>query len=353
MEREILISETKIKINLKKYWYILLFTLLIGSVLGICLNKHVKNTKKELKYYQAVVDFSIHWDEIAQKEEELIVRLNLINSLDVYMKSNDIIEELNKRLLNQKYEALGDNDSYELTIETDQYMSLLVNGVNDYERTKYIGDQLTDILLSRLELKKNELQYEKMGDLVIYEARKIDSGALVKTNKKAQQEDDVVSNGYTTMLLFVIAGLVVGFGIIIVLTIRDPYIHSYTDVPIELTYLGHITANNQNDENELILKVLTNRCKKNNIKKLVILGIDNVLLESVVNQIKENEQDIKAFNYAESKYRNDDLCEIMDADGIILVITAGHNKITELISLKNVLDVAQCNVLGYVLQMTI
>lgn len=355
MEKEVIISNGKIKANLKKYWYIPFLLFILGVSIA-AFSGFKKERMDKTQYFQAVVNFELDWNTKSETEEKVNIRLNLLNGIQSKMTSNEVIREVNQKLEKKNYNLLGEGDDIKIDLKTEQYFSLVVSGKNDVERTKYITEQLSEVLAEKMESELDISRCRTSGNIVIYKASYNSLGELEHSFQEIQEDEEIEENsGYSKeidkkMLLLPILALVLGFAVIAFFIIKDQRIYSEMEMPEQLLCIGRIREGG--DEINMLAMPLLSRCRKNhwNSVNFVAVGdINSMQIDLITTYMKENGLDVKCIGHFMQKAY--EVKDVISADGIILVVEIGYDKNNELDLILHALSVAQINIIGYIMKM--
>lgn len=426
---EIVITFRKIHDNFTRYWWICIITggLAILSVIGLTLKEYNKGQNllsKEDNKYQAVTMVymepeNLQWKVYLENEETFLEKkeeeaLNQIaesysasvelsksqiknnieqwywskNSQLMYdcmalLKSNKIAKQINSKLEAnhmKPYDIIL--DEIKMTIlDNSRCYTLTVRGENK-KRVELIANVATEILITEAKDVLN-IQNSKIIDKAVVN--------LYRQTGDAEQPYEIITEGTLNAskygklslksfiskkkLLLIITGILLGAGIIFVFVLLDQKVHTKEEMTayFGIPFLGSIKKSRNKPECELIATIISNKCKKEGYKTLVISSPDknedvDFLVEAISEVGKQEFSEVISLKATEVNQEikvDDNKLVVIGTENLgfnansvriaskvcqmVLVVRENCDERKKIEQAVNNAKAAECNILGYVL----
>ena len=360
-----IISNKKIIATLKKVWIksiaIIVCAVILSAVIGVIQYKQEKigvyTTNPQ--YYHGYIYVSANWDDEPQLDDASIENMyekyavqsyieqkhnDIINETRMLLYEDEIKAELNKRLEENEYDLLNAEDVFNITVGSARYFIMTVDSKSSEERTKYLIEQATDIVIKeamdRFGLANCELQpsetYPEKKDGTLY--KKID----IITTK--QSMFTAIKSASTTKNIMMV-GIAAVVLIIIVSILKDKKLYDKTEIE---PYIGAKCLYDTSSNKSIAISIIEAKCKANQINNLSIISCDNIkqnnglVVMGILDELKGSGMAIDLCQNAK------DMSKVLDNDGAILVVQKEIDKGIDIYNVMQTLKTAEVNVLGYI-----
>lgn len=366
--------------SFKKYWYILLICIIAGicvSVVG-CIRVPKELERSEVyktsgnAYFQKVAYVNVNWgDPEPQKqattaiEEFMLLQednaksehyRDVLENCRNLFSYGDIRKELDDVLKSKGYNPLGANDNISFSYTSEEYFFITLNCQCSIDRINYLLEQLTNIIMreGQERLGLGECTVAAYSD--VYISQKSSTTGFVRSNRRASEWIDeanksVIVNGTSVdikgIVVILAAAIVAGLVIIAFICVADKTVVSEIELASigDSLLLGSIDSEDNTSANEL-LKV---RCENSNKKNLAVLTItdsaDSVKeIDDFCKILKESGLMADLYNGCDNIRHS--LTKINKNDGAIIAVIKNNTKRDSVITIENILQLAEIPIVG-------
>ena len=364
-----IISNRKIVSVLKRTWLKCLIVIVLAAVISVAAGvvqykqgKIGSYTTKALYYHGYIYvyanwqDENIVYDSQEQSayEQYAIQRYieqkhtNIIDETRMLLYEDEIKNELNKRLESADYDNLMAEDSFNITTGSGRYFIITVDSKSTEERTRYLVEQAADIVLKeareRFDLAECTMQpsetYPEKKDNNTY--KRIDITTVQKSMPSA------VLSAKTTKYIMILG---IGIVVIIILTgiLRDKRLYDKKEIE---PYIGRKCLYDGNNEQEVAVPVIEARCNAADTKDVSIITFSHmkqkngIVITDILNGLADD--GISSELYENIIENTEELKNIYNTDGIILVVQKERDKGADIYNFVQMAQAAEADILGYI-----
>lgn len=352
MKEDTILSKQKISFNLKKYGWIIVAICAVVAVVVLLTNKSGTEAEKEQQIYGG--------GQLYQSDSMIYIEQEVDDTMLMYsaytlvasnyaslINSSSVLDELNKRLVKNGYLKLHEGDILDAEADTSNIVIISVISPDVPERTKFIADQLAELILELGDEKfavKDSYILDKAG---VYAVTEWKTGSYMKTYSQPEEAEAGFSLSKKSLLL-ICFGILLGCGIIFMIIVFDNKIYKREDLAqnVDMMYLG--SYDSDKESNTEMAMTVARRCELLDAKKMAVvtLAADP---DSVKEHLADAFADAEFSVHAGRKLNEIVLKDIEACDGIVLYLVCGKDSIKEFNELKRKLDLIDGKIFGYIL----
>lgn len=381
-KREIVISKRKCFANIKRYFWIVIITVILGGMLSFALsdentslekndNNQYSNTAATttqqvvgLPNYQAYAE--IYIDTENEENKNGGVQVLTVSDYSAIAQSVTTIKVINEALQKAGMDVLNKDDFYSAYVLTGKIVIAYSNGT-DPKRLKTIVEALSEQIINRGDKefgKGNSKLLEPVGvygismdgskrtyEIIDSDIKEGNIGANpVNENIQNQtidnKEVEIKINNKNRFIVFGFGGMILGVVIMLMFIIYDSHIYTIDDMNNLTTLICLGVISNNNKVNNIVTAI---SLQTKDMKKCLITTIG----ES--RKLEEIEEFNKCFEDNNTEVvtgieTNIELVKrLKDYDGVIIYIQPGYDDRETLDNALNKLEVTDANLLGYVI----
>lgn len=301
------------------------------------------------------------------------------------LSSNKVQSQINMALENNgmdSYDKVLDAITMEIAGGSRCY-KIIVRG-EDEERVEFIANVATDILLREAKEVMNINNANIIDKAVVDLCEKQEDGTykIVTEKSELESEDEVVTlslGSFLSMkkLLLVFVGAFFGLGIIFIFVLMDKKVRNRNEVNmyLHIPYLGEVSKKSGDAQYAVLTTTLLKKCEQEGIKKVLFTTpkeceIQDKLTNSLGNEgkntaivkidssttkveekinVESTGKELTVVSAGQLLESSNTIKAVSGVDGIVLLITANGDNITELEETISHIRTVGGKILGYVL----
>ena len=364
-----IISNRKIASVFKRTWLkaliVIVLAVVISVVAGVVQYRQGKigSYTTKASYYHGYIYVYANWqdeDTVYDSQEQSTYEqyavqryieqkhTDIIDETRMLLYEDEIKNELNKRLESADYDNLMAEDSFNITTGSGRYFIITVDSKSSEERTRYLVEQATDIVLKeakeRFGLADCTIQpsetYPEKKDNNTY--KRIDITTVQKSMPSA------VLSASTTKYIMILG---IGIGIIIILAgiLRDKRLYDKKEIE---PYIGKKCLYDGINAQEVAIPVIEARCNAADAKDISIITFSHMkqkngtVITDILNGLADD--GISSELYENIIENTEELKNVYNTDGIILVVQKERDKGIDIYNFVQMAGAAGADILGYI-----
>lgn len=351
MNKEIIITWSKVKDVIKHYWWLSVIVFLVFLVPVLSNFNNVGSdtpATKDLEgvYTEAVTMILLKNQEMDNKETRDGTYLANCQSL---VRSSTMKKMINESLMEDGYEMLSDEERISLEIlSSSNYGNLIVEG-KDEAKIKKVANLASTYLLELAKSNEEISDGKIIDDAYIRKYTLSDNGEKIYDTINDEIEDPQVVDSRTNIgaksILLIFVGIFISLGLLVVMILLDRKIRTPNEVEtyFKLKCIGRIT--NKRELNDKLLVLMDHIIKKNGLSDVICYG--DSLNEAITEGKEKKDYQIRCIDFNET----DNLVNSIESSNFstFLTIRSGRHSLNELEDIINYMELLDINIIGVVL----